>query len=178
MAIELAIREAREDEYDEVGRLTVEAYQATLRDELGEYRDELLDVATRASSATVLVALDRDVLLGTVTYVAGTQSELHEFDDPESASIRMLAVHPRHQGHGVGRSLTEACLARARAAGRRRMLLYSTEPMVVARGMYERMGFRREPSRDWPFEREDGSRFVLLCYVLDLRRDAEPGPGG
>ncbi len=169
----LEVRPARPEELDEVGRITVAAYEALLGAELGEYRAELQDAAGRAANATLLVAAGPDGLAGTATYVEGPTSPLHEFDDDDAASIRMLAVDPAFQGRGAGRRLAQACVDRARADGRRRVMLYSTEPMVVARGMYERMGFRRDEARDWPFEREDGSTFVLLCYVLDL--DAPAG---
>ena len=36
----------------------------------------------------------------------------------------------------------------ARAAGRRRMALHTTEWMTTARAMYERAGFHREPEGD------------------------------
>lgn len=165
---QLAVRAALPEEFERVAELTVDAYARVLGDELGEYRDELADVATRAKSAEVLVAVGAEGVVGAVTYVPGADSPLLEFEDPDAAGIRMLAVDPAFQGLGAGRVLTEACIERARAAGRRRVLLYSTAPMVIARAMYERMGFRRDEARDWPFEREDGSTFVLLCYVLEL----------
>lgn len=165
---QLAVRTALPEEFERVAELTVAAYARVLGDELGEYRDELADVATRAKSADVLVAVGAEGVVGAVTYVPGADSPLLEFEDPDAAGIRMLAVDPAFQGLGAGRMLTEACVARAREARRRRVLLYSTAPMVIARAMYERMGFRRDEDRDWPFEREDGSTFVLLCYVLEL----------
>lgn len=166
------VREARPDEFGAIGDLTVEAYAALLgADHLSDYRAELEDVAGRASSATVLVAVEGGAVLGSVTYVPGPQSPLHEFEDPEAASIRMLAVAPAAQGRGIGHELTAACIALARSAERRRVVLYSTEPMVVARAMYERMGFVRDEGRDWTFTREDGSTLVLLCYELELRAD-------
>jgi GNAT superfamily N-acetyltransferase len=62
--------------------------------------------------------------------------------------FRFLAVDPAARGRGIGRALFAACLDRARAAGKRRMALPTTEWMVTARAMYERAGFRREPEGD------------------------------
>lgn len=39
-----------------------------------------------------------------------------EIYSPKLAELRSLAVLPEQRGHGVGRALVEACLARARAA--------------------------------------------------------------
>jgi ribosomal protein S18 acetylase RimI-like enzyme len=168
-AVAVKIREARPEEFMSISALTIDAYTAIFgADDLWDYRDELADVAGRAASADVLVAVEGATALGSVTYVPGPSSPLHEFDDPDASSIRMLAVAPEAQGRGVGHALAAACVDRARAAGRHRVILYSTDPMVIARAMYERMGFVRDASRDWAFEREDGSVVVLRCYALEL----------
>jgi RimJ/RimL family protein N-acetyltransferase len=69
---------------------------------------------------------------------------------------------PDAQGRGAGTALMRECIARS--AGTRRIVL-STQP--VARGshrLYERLGFVREPRRDWaPVPGVD-----LLVYVLEL----------
>ena len=145
------IRPVRPDEYDTVAALTLAAF-STVPDEVieGGYRTELLDVAGRASAAEVLVAVDPDGrLLGAVTYLPSAESSWAEFDDPDAAGIRMLAVDPSVTRRGVGRALTVACIDRARAAGRRRMVLHSTIGNTLAQGMYERLGFRRDPAADW-----------------------------
>ncbi|MGZ4765711.1 MAG: GNAT family N-acetyltransferase, partial [Ilumatobacteraceae bacterium] len=80
-------------------------------------------------------------------------------------------VAPGHQGSGVGRALTEACIERARRDGRRKIVLHSTELMKVARTMYEKLGFVAEPERDeWvtepPFS--EAQPLHLIGYVLTL----------
>lgn len=37
-----------------------------------------------------------------------------EIYSPKLAEVRSLAVDPQHRGHGIGRALVEACVARAR----------------------------------------------------------------
>lgn len=166
----MQIREAAPEEYEAIGELTVAAYREV--SPLGGYEDELRAVARHAASCTVLVAIDRDgALLGSVTYVPGPGTPMSEFTDPDAAGIRVLAVDPTRQGAGTGRSLTEACIDRARAAGRRRIILHSTQYMTVARGMYERMGFSPVPAlgalvTDPPFS--VSQPLELLAYVLEL----------
>ena len=80
------------------------------------------------------------------------------------AAFRMLVVDPAVQGGGVGRLLVEECLDRARAAGKRRMVLSTDPRMTAAHRLYGRLGFTRLPDRDWsPVPGID-----LLVYARDL----------
>lgn len=167
----MQIRPATIEEFDEVGQITLEAYLGVFGGRgVGDYRDELLDVAARADAGTVLVALDdagRPV--GSVTFVPGPDTKMSEFVDVDGCGIRMLAVRPSRQGSGVGRALTEACLELARAEGRRLVILHSTEAMQVARTMYERIGFVRTPERDVRIDAEGFDEpFTLMAYVFEL----------
>jgi ribosomal protein S18 acetylase RimI-like enzyme len=86
-----------------------------------------------------------------------TQSE-------EEAAFRMLVVDPAVQGQGVGELLVSTCLERARAAGKRRMVISTDPRMTTAHRLYERLGFTRLPERDWsPLPGVD-----LLVYARDL----------
>jgi ribosomal protein S18 acetylase RimI-like enzyme len=96
---------------------------------------------------------------------------MSEFADPDAAGLRMLAVGPQFQGAGAGRALTEACIARARGEGRRRIVLHSTPVMEVARAMYERLGFVATPGLDLFVTRppySDDEPLRLIAYVLEL----------
>jgi ribosomal protein S18 acetylase RimI-like enzyme len=163
----LEIRPVRTDEHDALADLTVRAYRGLHGEVLdGLYIDDLLDVTGRAAAAEVWVAVDGDgTLLGGVTYVPDHSSPLAEFDDEDAAGVRMLAVDPRCQGRGAGAALMVVCLDRARADGRNRVVLHTTADNTFARAMYERMGFRRDPTRDWA---PDPS-VQLVGYELDLR---------
>jgi len=164
----MEIRLGRPDEFGAIGELVVDVYDAIDPHGLGEYADELRDVAGRAASADILVAVDGDgSLLGAVTYVPGPASTLAEFDDPDAAGIRMLAVAQQAQGRGIGRALVDACLGRARAAGRRRVLLHTTDWMATAHRLYAGMGFERDPSMDWHAPESEGE-FWLRGFRLQL----------
>lgn len=160
----MKIRLVRPAEFETAGDLIVRAYRQ-LPDALAAapYEPRLRDVAARAAVVDVLVAVDDDgSLLGSVTYVPGP-GPLAESDDSHDAHIRMLATAPDAQGKGVGRALVEACIERARAAGKRRVLLKTRGPMAAAHRIYESLGFRHEPSLDG-----EGGTVPLLGYALDL----------
>ena len=156
------------DEHAEAGRLTAEAYAAldpAAASSNSDYLDRVADVAGRALHALVRGAFDDGRPVGTVTV---------ELDDripgghprpplePDQAHVRMLGVAPSYQGRGIARRLMEAAIEEARRAGKRRMTLETTEPMVAAHRLYESMGFRRMD--DLVFD--DG--FRLRAYELRL----------
>jgi ribosomal protein S18 acetylase RimI-like enzyme len=149
----LTIREARAAEFERLGEITVEAYEAN-GDDLGDdYRAELRDVASRANACPILVAIDDGGrLLGGVTYVPGPDSPMSELEHDGEAGIRMLAVDRDARGRGIGRTLTVACLERARREGRTGVALYTRPANHAAQRLYETLGFVRDPSRDWEYE--------------------------
>jgi ribosomal protein S18 acetylase RimI-like enzyme len=151
---------------ERLGEIVVAAYEAVgalKRDD--DYALELRDVGRRVREAVVLAAFDEagGVPLGCVTYVPGPDNTWAEHIRDGEAAIRMLAVDPAAQGRGVGTALVEACLARARAEGRRAVFLHSLPVMAGAQRIYDRLGFRRVPDRDWVFP-----DFLLMGFVLDL----------
>jgi GNAT superfamily N-acetyltransferase len=146
----MEIRHVRDEEHTELADLTVAAYRQVGHVE-DSYENELRDVPGRVAGAEVLVAVDDDSerILGGVTFVPDHASPYAEFDIEHAAGIRMLAVHPDAQGRGVGEALTLDCIDRARALGRREVILHSTPWMTTAHGVYERLGFSRDPNLDW-----------------------------
>lgn len=143
----VTVRAATPAEHPAVADLTVLAY-ADGGHLHAHYEPELRDVARRALEAEVLVAEVGGRLVGSVTFVPGGQyGEVLRGGD--EASFRMLAVAPSAQGLGTGRALAEACLARARALGRARVVISSQPSMTGAHALYASMGFRRLPERDW-----------------------------
>jgi ribosomal protein S18 acetylase RimI-like enzyme len=113
------------------------------------YTSELADVAGRASRAELLVVRDEDGhVVGSVALVlSGDFGEVTTSD--EEAAFRMLVVDPAAQGRGLGTLLVTTCLDRARAAGKRRMVIATGTRMTAAQRLYERLGFTRLPERDW-----------------------------
>lgn len=154
-------------EYAALGELTVRSYQdggfliGGLED---GYVPRLRDVAERAASATVLVAVEGERVLGGVT-IAFPGSPLMELGGDGDAEIRMLAVDPDAHGRGVGSALAAACVERARQeAGIKRIVLCSQETMTTAHRIYRRLGFEREPALDW----EPLPGVLLRAFALAL----------
>jgi DNA-binding MarR family transcriptional regulator/N-acetylglutamate synthase-like GNAT family acetyltransferase len=83
------------------------------------------------------------------------------------AQLRLLLVEPAARGLGLGRRLVGECIAFARAAGYRKLVLWTQSDLVAARGIYRQAGFklvRRERHRSF------GKRLTGEYWELDLRR--------
>ncbi|MBV9946311.1 MAG: GNAT family N-acetyltransferase, partial [Myxococcales bacterium] len=78
------------------------------------------------------------------------------------AEIHLLAVDVRHRRSGVGRRLVEAAEARARVAGRERVVLWTQPAMRAAQRLYAACGYTRAPSRDAEIVALTGRAFLVL----------------
>lgn len=128
------------------------------------------DTLERAVGATSALAGDSELLVaevdgkiaGAVAYCPPFSEPRAEFFEPRWPLIRMLVVAPGARGRSLGRSLTEACIERARRDGADRIALHTSPAMEVALALYLRMGFR--------LERRVPDRFGVpyAVYLLDL----------
>ena len=158
----LPVRPVEPSEHEAVAALTVAVYRGEGYSS-ERYEPALRDVASRASSATVLVAVDGERVVGAVT-VATRLGPWAEQAAPGEAVIRMLVVDPAERGRGIGEALSRAAVDTARADGCTVVRLSSQPEMTAAHRLYERLGFVRTPSFDWsPYE-----GLQLLGFALPL----------
>jgi len=162
------IREARPEEYADVGEVVAAAYAPFGEpDDEGwnQHLDLVRQVADRAGRTVVLAAVEDGHVLGSATIeLFGVIGD----DDRELpagwAFLRMVGVDPKAQGRGVGRALVEDVIRRVRAADRRTLGLRTTPQLEVAQRLYRSLGFVRDASLDMILD--DGD--ALLGYRLDL----------
>ena len=141
----MEVRRIRPDEHDAAGDVCVAAYEPFLTGAEDDYRRRLHDVATRDAQAEVWVAVRDGRVAGVVTYCP-PGSPWREIGRDDEGEFRMLAVDPVVQGTGAGTALARLCEARARGDGAAGMALAT---MHAAHRIYARLGYEREPGRDW-----------------------------
>lgn len=146
------IRNAKPEEFAELGKLMVEVYAALdgfpKPHEQPDYYNMLRNIGdfTQKPGAELLVALSADgTLAGGVVYFRDMQyygSGGTATQEQHASGFRLLAVAPGMQGLGIGKLLTQACIAKAKAHENRQVIIHSTRAMQTAWGMYERLGFK------------------------------------
>ena len=150
-------------DYDAIDRLTARAYAPSGFTADDPYFIEILNAAQRAQQALVLVARQNGVPVGTLT-CALPGSSWQEIARANEAELRILAVAPEQQRRGIGSALVRASMEHARRAGCTALVLSSAAWMHAGHRLYERLGFRHTPERDW----QPRADVHLTTYRLDL----------
>ncbi|MFJ2187532.1 GNAT family N-acetyltransferase [Kitasatospora sp. NPDC087861] len=162
--MDILIRQARSEDLDDAGRITVEAFVGDGHTSpTSGYVELLRDAARRAREAELLVAVDaaEGRVLGCVTFAVGG-TEWADIAAPSEGEIRMLATAAAARGRGVGEALVRATVARSRELGLAGMAFSTRPEMTAAHRIYERTGFLRTPERDWaPYPGMD-----LMVYTM------------
>jgi GNAT superfamily N-acetyltransferase len=163
--MDAVIRPAVAADHAAVGELCVAAYGPFADADVDDYAGVLRDVAPRAAAAELIVAVDRErgALIGTVTYVPDG-GPLGEIARPDEAEFRMLAVDPAAHGRGVGTALMRHVIDESRRRGKRGVVCSSQREMRAAHRIYERLGFSRDPARDW--SPDAGVDLIAFAIVL------------
>ena len=94
-----------------------------------------------APGGAIFVALSGDEVVGTAAVVRHAPGEVE---------IAKITVSEAARGRGLGRRLTEHCLAHARTMGARRAVLVSSSRLRAALRLYESLGFHHVPAPDTP----------------------------
>jgi DNA-binding MarR family transcriptional regulator/N-acetylglutamate synthase-like GNAT family acetyltransferase len=85
--------------------------------------------------------------------------------DKTTAKLRLLLVEPEARGSGLGKRLIEECIAFARAAGYRRIVLWTQSNLDAARHLYTKAGFRKTAEEN---HRSFGKDLVAETWTLKL----------
>jgi len=157
-AAALEIRDARPDEFGAIGRMMVAVYSALDGFPKPETQPDyyrLLETVgeqTERPGARLLVALEKERIAGAVVFfgeMAQSGSGGAAPQEPDAAGFRLLAVDAEFKGRGIAKALVERCVALGRGAGRRRLIIHSTDAMKAARAIYVARGFQRAPDLDF-----------------------------
>jgi len=87
-------------------------------------------------------------LLGMIIFVRPT-NPLRQMAEIDEAEIQLLAVYPEARSQGIGSHLIAACEQRGVSFGYAKMVLSTQQTMKEAHHVYEQLGYRRNPTRDW-----------------------------
>jgi ribosomal protein S18 acetylase RimI-like enzyme len=156
------VRDARPEEFGPVGDLRVAAYRADGFLSAGSGYAPVLRALGADGSGEVLVAVDGNRVLGTVTLMPWPHGNVVRGTD--EAEIRALAVAKDARGLGIGRALVAAVTHRATEHGVRHLLLLTHPDMRAAQRLYAEAGFCRLPDRDW----RPGEGATLLAFGMTL----------
>ncbi|MDQ6857211.1 MAG: GNAT family N-acetyltransferase [Candidatus Dormibacteraeota bacterium] len=132
------------------------AFGSTLATEQEFSEERWRERAGGSAGARFFVAWRNDAAVG----IAGV------FDESDgTAQMVSVWVHPQHRGRGVASQLTSAALRFAAAQGFAIIRLWVTDGNVIARTLYERLGFtltgKREPLPSHPSLDEHELQLVL-----------------
>lgn len=163
-AMALNTRIAQERDATSVGELTERAYRADGFLISEKYAARLRDAAARISGATVLIAELDGRIVATVT-LAAHGSQWAEIAKPDELEVRMLAVAPEARRQGIAAKLLSDAMRHVQNLGLSALVLSSEAPMCGAHRLYEKLGYIRQPDRDWSV-----AGYELLVYRQDVNQ--------
>lgn len=174
----VTIENLQDHEKDQVGRLLVESY-SEYKDryqKLEDWEEYAKDLAASVHSSLVdriLVAKADNEILGTLQLYSNSEMA---YNDPAlgitSPIIRMLAVSPTARGKGIAQALIQECIHYSRDLGASHLYLHSGEMMSKAIRLYEWLGFKRDPSKEY-----DKLSHHVKCFRFELNGSSKPTKG-
>jgi GNAT superfamily N-acetyltransferase len=141
---DVEIRDYQSSDEQELNRIAVSAF-SQFSDQYHDWpamRARVAIASELSASGESIVAEVQNQTAGAVTYF-GPNSQKAPFFDQRWPIMRMLVVDPAFRGKGLGRALSNECIARAKRDGSPVIALHTSPIMTVALPMYLRMGFIR-----------------------------------
>ena len=139
---EIRLRGYQSSDAENLNRIAVSAFDQ-FRNHYSDWpamRAGLSKTSDLGVSGEFIIAELQGTFAGAVAYF-GPNSQKAAFFDQRWPIIRMLVVDPAFRGKGIGRTLSEECIARARRDGSPIIALHTSPIMTVALPMYLKMGF-------------------------------------
>jgi GNAT superfamily N-acetyltransferase len=139
---EIRLRDYQNSDAENLNRIAVSAFDQ-FQDHYSDWpamRAGLSKTSDLGVSGEVIIAEFQGAFAGAVAYF-GPNSQKAAFFDQRWPIIRMLVVDPAFRGKGIGRALSDACIARARRDGSPIIALHTSPIMSVALPMHLKMGF-------------------------------------
>jgi GNAT superfamily N-acetyltransferase len=139
---EVRLRDYESVDAENLNRIAVSAFHQ-FRDHYEDWPAMLAGLSkTSALSANgeIIIAELEDKFAGAVAYF-GPNSQKASFFNQRWPIIRMLVVDPAFRGKGIGRVLSNECIARAKRDGSPLIALHTSPIMSIALPMYLKMGF-------------------------------------
>ncbi len=166
----LVLQPARLSDVDILGELTAQAYVAGghLSPD-SPYVDVLRDVVPRLDETLVITEAHSDRIVAAITALPHGHA-MAEATEPGEWEFRYLAVDPDFWGRGLGQRLVAAAEERARSAHADRLVLRVIHTNPRAQRLYEHLGYRHVPERDFTFPSrlDPHVTFTLLLYAKDF----------
>jgi ribosomal protein S18 acetylase RimI-like enzyme len=137
---------ATQEEDDEIVSLFASAYVDEGYSKIK--RNDVTPAIFQGRGEIVLAKGKNDELVGTVIFVSPS-SPARQVADAGEAEIHLLAVKRSARKMGVASKLILKCFEMARAKSYPKMVLSTQPTMKAAQALYEKLGFTRNPKRDW-----------------------------
>ena len=175
MASDVAIRQARRNEYPLIENMMVDSFRRTGLFVSEAYERDMRSLERHSARWTVWIATDADggnadgagsAIFGAVltprTAVEKPESLISSMRGERM--FRFLSVSPEAQGRGIGRMLVNHSIAEIGRLGVPRVGIYTGFPLTHAIHLYRSIGFVRHPEQEHRLH--EGHR--LLRYIYDI----------
>ena len=156
---EFTIRNAKPDEFEEIGKLMVQVYSQlegfpTELEQPNYYKmlANIGELTTKPETELLVTVSAEGKIMGGVIYFSDMQyygSGGTATKEQNASGFRLLAVDPLTRGKGIGKLLIDECIRKAKDKKHNQVIIHSTMAMQIAWKMYDNLGFTRSEDLDF-----------------------------